>query len=82
MKLQTLPVKRRPVPKGVFKRLSAVTRKRKQRVAAAVPASDMDGDEGSSKIGKKGSSDAGFSTLTKSARLGTPVAKTSSMLPT
>ena len=52
MKLQTLPVKRRPVPKGVFKRLSAVTRKRKQRVAAAVPASEMDGDEGSSKISR------------------------------
>lgn len=52
MKLQTLPVKRRPVSKGIFKRLSAVTGKRKQRVAAAVPASEMESDEGSSKISR------------------------------
>jgi len=55
MKLQTLPVKRRPVSKGVFHRLSAVTRNtRKQRVsaAAAAPASDMEMDDGGSKISR------------------------------
>jgi LysM repeat protein len=53
MKSQTLPVKRRPVPKGIFRRLSAVTRNRKQRVAAAtVPSSDMDLDDGGSKISR------------------------------
>ncbi len=52
MKSQTLPVKRRPVSKGVFQRLSAVTRKRKQRVAATVPSAEMDADDGSSKISR------------------------------
>ena len=52
MKSQTLPVKRRPVPKGVFRRLSAVTRNRKQRAAAAAPANDIDDDDGSSKISR------------------------------
>ncbi len=54
MKLQTLPVKRRPVSKGIFHRLQAVTRSnRRQRVAAAsAPASDMDMDDGSSKISR------------------------------
>lgn len=53
MKFQTLPVKRRPVPKGIFRRLSAVTRNRKQRVAAATaPSSEMDVDDGSSKISR------------------------------
>ena len=52
MKLKTLPVKRRPVSKGIFRRLSAVTRNRKQRVAATVPASEMDADDGSSKISR------------------------------
>lgn len=55
MKLQTLPVKRRPVPKGVFRRLSAVTRSRKQRVAAsASPSSlpEIETDDGSSKISR------------------------------
>lgn len=51
MKPQTLPVKRRPAPKGIFKRLSAVTRNRKQRVAAAA-ASEMESDDGSSKISR------------------------------
>lgn len=51
MKPHTLPVKRRPVPKGIFKRLSAVTGNRKQRVAAAATA-DMDVDDGSSKISR------------------------------
>lgn len=54
MKPQTLPVKRRPVPKGMFRRLSAVTRNRKQRVAAAAaPAdSEMELDDGGSKISR------------------------------
>ena len=52
MKNQLLPVKRRPVSKGVFRRMNAVTRKRKQRVAAAAPTADMDSEEGSSKISR------------------------------
>lgn len=53
MKSQTLPVKRRPAPKGIFRRLSAITRNRKQRVAAgAAPTSDMDIDDGGSKISR------------------------------
>lgn len=51
MKPHTLPVKRRPVPKGIFKRLSAVTGNRKQRVAASA-ASDMEVEDGSSKISR------------------------------
>ena len=51
MKLQTLPVKRRPVPKGIFKRLRAVTSQRKQRVAAA-SASEMEAEDSSSKISR------------------------------
>ena len=51
MKLQTLPVKRRPVPKGIFKRLRAVTGNRKQRVAAAA-APDMESEDSSSKISR------------------------------
>jgi LysM repeat protein len=53
MKPQTLPVKRRPVQKGIFRRLSAVTRNRKQRVAAsAAPSPDMEADDGGSKISR------------------------------
>jgi len=53
MKLQTLPVKRRPVPKGIFRRLSAVTRNKKQRVAAAAaPVTEMEADDGGSKISR------------------------------
>ena len=52
MKPQTLPVKRRPAPKGIFKRLYAATgNNRKQRVAAAAPA-DMEIEDGSSKISR------------------------------
>jgi len=51
MKPQTLPVKRRPVPKGIFKRLRAVTGNRKQRVAAAA-APEMESDDSSSKISR------------------------------
>lgn len=52
MKPQTLPVKRRPVPKGIFKRLRAVTGNRKQRVAAAASAPEMESDDSSSKISR------------------------------
>ncbi len=52
MKLQTLPVKRRPVPKGIFKRLRAVTGNRKQRVAAAAATNEIEADENSSKISR------------------------------
>ena len=51
MKPHTLPVKRRPVSKGILKRLSAVTGNRKQRVAATATA-DMDFEDGSSKIAR------------------------------
>lgn len=53
MKLRTLPVKRRPAPKGIFKRLTAVTNQRKQRVAAAAATSaETEADDGSSKISR------------------------------
>lgn len=52
MKPQTLPVKRNPVSKGVFKRLSAVTRSRKQRVAATATADDFEAEDHSSKISR------------------------------
>ena len=51
MKPQTLPVKRRPAPKGIFKRLSAVTRNRKQRVAATATG-DMEVEDSGSKISR------------------------------
>jgi LysM repeat protein len=51
MKPHTLPVKRRPVAKGMFKRLKAVTGNRKQRVAAAASA-EMETDESGSKISR------------------------------
>ncbi len=52
MKPQTLPVKRRPAVKGIFKKLRAVTgNQRKQRVAAtATP--EMEFEDGSSKISR------------------------------
>ena len=53
MKPQTLPVKRRPVPNGIFKRLRAVTGNRKQRVAAAAATTnEIEADESSSKISR------------------------------
>jgi LysM repeat protein len=52
MKPHTLPIKRKPVPKGILHKLSAVTRSRKQRVAAAAPVGDMEVDDGSSKISR------------------------------
>lgn len=50
MKFQTLPVKRRPASKGILRRLSAVTRSRKQRVAATATATDFEDDGVGSKI--------------------------------
>jgi len=52
MKSRTLPVKRRPASKGIFRRLSAVTRSRKQRASASATAADMDLDDGGSKISR------------------------------
>jgi LysM repeat protein len=51
MKPQTLPVKRRSASKGILKQLSAVTRNRKQRVAATATA-DMEVEDGGSKISR------------------------------
>jgi LysM repeat protein len=51
MKPNTLPVKRKPAPKGIFKRLSAVTRNRKQRVAATANP-EMESEDSSSKISR------------------------------
>ena len=52
MKPHTLPIKRKPVTKGMFHRLSAVTRGRKQRVAAAATPGEIESDDGSSKIAR------------------------------
>jgi len=52
MKSQMLPVKRRPVSNGLFRRLNAVTNSRKQRVAAAASAPEMEADDSSSKISR------------------------------
>jgi LysM repeat protein len=54
MKFQTLPVKRRPVSKGIFRRLNANTRNRRQRVAAAgsAPVSEMEAEDHSSRISR------------------------------
>jgi len=51
MKPNTLPVKRRPVSKGLFKRLHAVTGK-KQRVAATASPYDLDADDNASRISR------------------------------
>jgi LysM repeat protein len=51
MKPHTLPVKRRPAPNGIFKRLTAVTRNRKQRVAATADA-EMETEDSGSKISR------------------------------
>jgi LysM repeat protein len=53
MKSQMLPVKRRPVSNGLFRRLHAVTNSRRQRVAAsAASAADMEADDSGSKISR------------------------------
>jgi len=52
MKSKTLPVKRRPVSRGIIRRLSAVTRNLKQRVATSATSADMDADYDSSKISR------------------------------
>lgn len=52
MKLRTLPVKRQPVPNGLLKRLSAVTKNtRRQRVSAAA-AAEAEQEDSSSKISR------------------------------
>lgn len=51
MKPQTLPVKRRPASKGIFKRLSAVTGSRKQRVAATANG-ELEAEDSGSKISR------------------------------
>jgi LysM repeat protein len=51
MKNRTLPVKRSPAPKGIMKRLSAVTR-RKQRVSASATMDEADIEDSSSKISR------------------------------
>ena len=52
MKSRTLPVKRKPVSKGVFRRLSAVTRSRKQRVAAAATPTELEAEDAGSKVSR------------------------------
>jgi LysM repeat protein len=54
MKPQMLPVKRRPVSNGLFRRLNAVTNSRRQRVAAAAASSptEMETEDSSSKISR------------------------------
>lgn len=52
MKSRTLPVKRKPVPKGVFRRLSAVTRGRKQRVAASATPAELEAEDAGSKVSR------------------------------
>jgi LysM repeat protein len=48
-----LPVKRRPVSNGLFRRLNAVTNSRRQRVAAAASsATELEADDSSSKISR------------------------------
>jgi len=50
MNSRILPVKRRPAPKGIFKRLSAVTRSRRQRVTATANPADFETEDSSSGI--------------------------------
>jgi len=54
MKPQTLPTKRRPVTKGVIRKLSAVTRgrRRKQRAATTANTRDFDDEQNSARIGR------------------------------
>lgn len=53
MKPHTLPVKRRPVPKGILRRLSAVTRRKQHAAAAATaPSAEIESDDGGSKISR------------------------------
>jgi LysM repeat protein len=53
MKFNTLPVKRRPVSKGILHRFHAITsRNRRQRVAAAAAAPEIDHEHHGSKISR------------------------------
>ena len=50
MKFKTIPTKRLPVPQGIIRRLRAIIRNRKQRVAASSPAVAEEPDDDHSKI--------------------------------
>jgi hypothetical protein len=51
MKFQSLPVKRRPVSKGILHRFNAITtRNRRQRVAAAAASPEIEEEHHGSKI--------------------------------
>lgn len=52
MKHRTLPVKRTPASQGIFKRLSAVTRNRRQRAATAAASEDFENEDHSSRISR------------------------------
>jgi len=52
MKNQTIPIKRKPVSKGIIRRLSAVIPRRKQRVAATAPALEAEAEENASRISR------------------------------
>jgi len=52
MKLQTIPVKRKPVSKGFIRRLCAVIPRSKHRVAASSPALDAEAEENASRISR------------------------------
>ncbi|KAB2637952.1 MAG: LysM peptidoglycan-binding domain-containing protein [Verrucomicrobia bacterium] len=49
---RTLPVKRRPVSNGFFKRIHAVTRNRNQRVATTATAEDLENEDHSARISR------------------------------
>jgi len=52
MNPRTLPVKRRPVPTGFFKRIHAVTRHRNQRVATTATPDDLENEDHSARISR------------------------------
>jgi len=52
MNPRTVPVKRRPVRSGFFKRIHAVTRHRNQRVAATATAEDLENEDHSARISR------------------------------
>ena len=52
MNPRTLPVKRRPVSNGLFKRIHAVTRHRNQRVATTATADDAENQDHSARISR------------------------------
>ena len=52
MNPRTVPVKRRPVRNGFFKRIHAVTRHRNQRVATTATAEDLENEDHSARISR------------------------------